>query len=375
MTRDSFFGERVIWSGTPADTRSPASLRAAAVLLFSIAAVSVLFAVVKVYALGAPPTTSMLYAAWCLALGALCLSFPRWWLSGVKIVVTQNHVIWQRGPFRRTIERRSISFARIHWSRHHPGVGSLQLVRAVPTGALRRRLTMQLPPLLAPDRVWAIVRGAEDVAPLGRGSHPLAQRLDVGERVLWAARPGWTWRAYFPDGQREWLLVLVALGLMGVCGHLIAAGVPMLRRLAEAGLSFHSPAFWALTLGMCLAGAIIGGTAAYILYDGFVRRAASQSDTHYLITNQRVLIQRGREELHLNRSGVVDVIDTPAAPGLSNVFLVLDGPRARALAASGAFGELSRSPNLRPVFERVADAEGALKILAAKREPPLPRAA
>ncbi len=375
MTRDSLFGESVIWSGGPTEVRTPTGLRVTAGLLLLVAVVSLLFAVTQVYALAASPAPSLLYAAWCTALGVLCLVLPKWWLSQVKYVVTQNHVIWQRGPFRRSIERRSISFARIFWSRHHPGVGSLQLVRAVPTGALRRRLTMQLPGLLAPDRVWAIIRGAEDVAPIGRSSRPLTQRLDHGERVLWAARPASSWRVYLPQGRREWLLAIIALGLVGVIARLVTTGLPILYGLVEAGLAATSLAFWALALGMSLAGAVIAGTAAYILYDGVVRRASAHGDTHYLITNRRVLIQRGREELHLSRSRVVDVIDTPAAPGQTNVFLVLDGPRARALAASGAFGELTRSPRLRPVFEHIADAEGALRILRQRLDPPLPRAA
>jgi hypothetical protein len=95
-------------------------------------------------------------------------------------------------------------------------------------------------------------------------------------------------------------------------------------------------------------------------------------ETRYLVTDKRVLIQRGLEELHLDRSRIVDVIDAPAGEGVRNVFLVLDGPRARALAASGAFGEIDRGPNLRPVFESVEDAEGVAKIL---RTPSLPHAA
>lgn len=375
MARDSLFDENVVWSGHATELRTPSTLRLAAVLLFLVAAVSLLFAVAQRFALHVSPVSSVLYATWCVALGALCLSVPKWWLSQAKFVVTQNHVIWQRGPFRRTIERRSISFARIFWSKRHPGVGALQLVRAVPTGALRRRLSMQLNGLTAPDRVWAIIRGAEDIAPIGRGSRLLAQRLDKGERVLWSARPAVTWRAYLPDGHREWMLVVVALGLVAVIARMASLGLPVLTKVREAGLYTNSLAFWALALGMSLAGAIVGGAAFYIVYDGFVRRATVQGDTQYLITNHRVLIQRGREELHLSRSRVVDVIDAPATRGLTNVFLVLDGPRARALAASGAFGEMQRSPRLRPVFERVADAEGALRILRGQLDPPIPRAA
>jgi hypothetical protein len=91
------------------------------------------------------------------------------------------------------------------------------------------------------------------------------------------------------------------------------------------------------------------------------------------VTNKRVLIQRRSEELHVDRSKIVDVIDAPAGDGLRNVFIVLDGPQARALAASGAFGELERSPHLRPVFEAVEDAEGARRVLGSS--PVLPYAA
>jgi hypothetical protein len=69
------------------------------------------------------------------------------------------------------------------------------------------------------------------------------------------------------------------------------------------------------------------------------------------------------------------VIDAPAGEGLRHVFLVLDGPRARALAASGAFGEGDRGPELRPVLESLEDAEGVSRILRQPSEPELPRAA
>ena len=97
----------------------------------------------------------------------LCLQLPRVWLSKVKYIVTEHHVISQRGPFRRTIERRAISFARIFWNANAAGVGDIDLVRAVPTGALRRRLMLSLSGVSCPDRVWAIIRGEERVAPAG----------------------------------------------------------------------------------------------------------------------------------------------------------------------------------------------------------------
>ncbi|HOU94951.1 MAG TPA: hypothetical protein PLU22_28065, partial [Polyangiaceae bacterium] len=59
-----------------------------------------------------------------------------------------------------------------------------------------------------------------------------------------------------------------------------------------------------------------------------------------------------------------------AGRGLSDVFLVLDGPRARSLAASGAFGEMERSDSLRPVFLAVDDAESAQRILRSSPSDP-----
>lgn len=349
--------------------------RAIAWMLIAMAAISCSFAAVLVLALDASPLSSLAFATWCAALGIGALHGPRGWLSGVEFTVTTNHVIWRRGPFRRSIERKSISFARIFWRADAPGTGDLELVRAVPTGALRRRLTLRLPGVSAPDRVWAIIRGEEKVAPTGVGNRPLAQRLDQGERVLWSARPRPSARAYLPTTKREWMLVAISAFLLLSMARLVWTGVPTLHGIIEAGLPANSAAFVLLVIAMALTALAMLAVASYLAWDAVVRRARLVRETRYLITNKRVLIQRGREELHLDRTRIVDVIDTPARGGLYDVFLVLDGPRARALAASGAFGELERSPHLRPVFESVQDAEGASRILRQPSEPNLPRAA
>ena len=110
---------------------------------------------------------------------------PLWFRATAKYIVTEKHVIWQRGRLRRTIERDAISYAVIRWNPKVPGVGDLVLERAVPTGALRRTLSITFADVETPDRLWAIVRGLTPSAPLGDGNRPLAQRLDDGERVLW----------------------------------------------------------------------------------------------------------------------------------------------------------------------------------------------
>jgi hypothetical protein len=89
----------------------------------------------------------------------------------------------------------------------------------------------------------------------------------------------------------------------------------------------------------------------------------------------------------LDRGRIADVIASPLrprtadAPGsgsgscLTDVFLVLDGPQARAFSSSGAFGE-SDGDKLVPVLSAIEDAETVGMILRAKPAiEPLPRAA
>ena len=84
--------------------------------------------------------------------------------------------------------------------------------------------------------------------------------------------------------------------------------------------------------------------------------------TRYFVTNARVLIRRDNEELSLDRSRIAYVIDAPWKK-LHDVFLVLDGPQARAMAPSGAFGTEDKDDSLRPVFAAIADAETVGEIL------------
>jgi hypothetical protein len=313
-----------------------------------------------------------LFGFWCAGLGLAARQLPRWLLSRTRYVVTEHHVIAYIGPLSRTIERKSISFARIYWDESEPKYGDIELVRAVPTGALRRRLMLRLQSITAPDRVWAIVRGAEDVAPRGRGDQPLTQRLDRGERVLWSARPRQRMRRMLPHGRRQWSLIVIAGMLFVGVVRMLLSGLPALGKVSQA-LPQASFPFVALATGVGLAILLVFSIACYIVWDTWLRAAFLTGETRYLITNKRVLIQRGVEELHVDRDKIVDVIDAPAGGGLHDVFMVIDGPRARALAASGAFGELERGPHLRPVFEAVDDAEGASRILL--ETPELPRAA
>jgi hypothetical protein len=373
VARDSLYGERIVWTGRPKSVRPSMLVRALSGLSFATSAVSLLFAIVVSFSLRLTPTWPLLFCFWTTLLGIAFRIVPRMLLERARYVVTEHHVVVHFGPFRRSIQRRAVSFARIFWDDDQPDTGDLELVRAVPTGALRRRLLLRLPGIAAPDRVWAIVRGAEDVAPLGNADMPIGQRLDRGERVIWSAQPRQQLRAYLPHGQRQWLLMAISGFTVFAGMEMVLRGVTALSKVARGGLSYLSPTFMALSAGIFLAVAVVLVVGGYIAYDTLIRPAQLVGDTRYLITDKRVLIQRRGEELHVDRSKIVDVIDAPAGDGLRNVFMVLDGPQARALAASGAFGEMERSPHLRPVFEAVEDAEGARRVLGSS--PVLPYAA
>jgi hypothetical protein len=363
LARDPQLGETIIWRGRPQVVETPPLFRAAAVVWFVLAATATCFAFVAAWGLSASPTALLMFAGWTTTLGFACLQGPRLWQEKVEYIVTEGHVIWRRGPFRRVISRKSISYVRIFWSPDDPNVGDMELVRAVPTGALRRRLLLRLHGLAAPDKVWAIIRGIECHSESNAGIRCVSQRLDDGEHVLWSAVPRMNWKRYIPMGKRGWQNLALALSMFVVTAYLSQGMTRVLPRLLRAGLGEHPLVLTALVLGQGLAGLLVLAVAAYLLYCAVLLPARQLLKTRYLITNRRVLIQREHEELHLDRAQIVDVIDIPGARGLKDVFLVLDGPRARAFELSGAFGEIERDSHLRPILEGVADWDTVGRIL------------
>lgn len=359
--RDSFYDERIVWTGRPKICGPSSMQRSLSWASFALALVSASFGLVIWLALDVTPFRPLLFSVWMTLVGVGLLEFPKWWLSKVRYEVTDNHVIWRRGPFRRTIERRAISFARVFWLPGQPGVGDLELVRAVPTGALRRRLMLRLGGVSAPDRVWAIVRGVETTVPAGLGERPLTQRLDSGERVRWTASPRSSWRDFLPRGRRALSLLVLGLLMWGMTLHMLLRAVPITTQLAEAGLG--GTPLVALILAQAVAIGLVLTLACLLVYHASIRPGRLLGRTRYLVTDRRVLIQRGSEELHLDKGRIVDVVNSPSSQGLCDLFLVLDGPRARALAMSGAFGELDGGPQLRPVLRAISDVEGASKAL------------
>jgi hypothetical protein len=218
------------------------------------------------------------------------------------------------------------------------------------------------------------MRGVTPTAPGGDGHRLLAQRLDEGERVLWSAHPVATWRRWVPSSARSAGSIAIALTLGGVAMFIGLHAAHALRLVAEAGLPPGSLSFVVLALSLSMVIVVLVSASLGIFYAVVIRPGRLSAHTRYLVTDRRVLIQRGDVELHLDRSRIVDVIDTPAEAGARDLFLVLDGPKARAVAASGAFGE-SGGQGLQPVLYSVADAATVQHILQEPRAAAVARAA
>lgn len=360
--RDSLYGEQIVWSGGPKVVSVPGVFKLVAVVGGTMSVVAVAFATVLSTALHQSVGNLIFFAAWSASLALAAWRLPLWFRSSVRYLVTDKHVIWQRGRLRRSIERDAISYAVIRWSPGAPGIGDLVLERVVPTGALRRTLSLTLSDVEAPDRLWAIVRGLTPSAPLGDNTRPLAQRLDDGERVLWTARPWasrWTARRAATAAGGA-LLAVTAVYLFA------RLTPPMTRVLRTHALPAGTAAL--LVGGVALVVVLLAGVAGFVAYSALLRPWRLARATRYFVTDRRVLIRRGLEELHLDRQRIAYVITAPWREGSArrDVYLVLDGPQARAFSPSGAFGGADEA-RLVPMFTAVEDADTATEVLHVSR--------
>ena len=105
MARDSLFGERIVWTGRPKVIAPSPFHRAISWVLFAIAAIATLFAVVVAVAVRESPVAPLLFGFWCAGLGLATRQVPCWLLARTRYVVTEQHVIAYIGPLTRTIER------------------------------------------------------------------------------------------------------------------------------------------------------------------------------------------------------------------------------------------------------------------------------
>lgn len=347
--------ERIVWSGAPVPQRAPLRERVAAIACVVVALVALGFAVVVARGLHQSPTMLLVSSAVVASLALFVWRVPPAWRAMLRYEITADRVICKRGPFRRMMDRQSLSYARISWHDTEPGVGDLVLVRAVPTGALWRTLSLRLANLHAPDRVLALLRGVEPGPAMGNGLVPLPQRLDDGERVLWTARPLATrW-----DKRRLWNTAIALLLVFTV----VRAAVFLVRPLGVVHHSLTGVVFWVFVASIVLGWALVLATGLSLAYVAFLRPSQWMRNTRYFVTNRRVLIRRGSEELSLDRTRIAYVIAGDRR-GSRDLFLVLDGPRARAMAVHGAFGGAEEAAELSPVFAAIPPGDGPDSLLA-----------
>ncbi len=364
VVRDSLYSERVLWSGGPAVVRATSRNRALTWVLGVTSAVTTLLAISVSQTTHHPAGQMLFFAGWCATFAVVVRAVPIIWNQSVRFTVTDKHVIWKRGMWTRTIQREGISFARIRWSKRDPGVGDLELVRAVPTGAMNRRLTLTLQGVAAPDRIWSLLRGVSPDKEPSAWDAPLDQRLDPGEQALWWARPTLSWRAWLPLSLRRTLLVaLGGLVAMGAVRTVIAAK-PLPGRLIAAGMPAASLSFLALMTALALTIGMLLVIAGWLVFLGVARKALLDRKTSYLVTDKRVLLQRGRMEIHLDRRLVVDLVERDGLYGDRDVYLVLDGPQSRAVAANGAFGKQEGVAGFVPLLQSIRDVDGLRRALS-----------
>ncbi|HEX7479529.1 MAG TPA: hypothetical protein VF331_17120 [Polyangiales bacterium] len=359
--------EQVLWYGRPRlGTPRDGFWIVVPTLCFAFAAVVALFAGL-IFVAGIPAIrSSALLAVYLFATGLAFALAPRALLDRCEYLVTDRHVIWKRGQLRRVIERRAITYARIHWHRTEPGVGHLELVRATPFGPFSRRQRVLLHDVVAPDRLFALIRDTEPTDFAGYGDVQLIDRLDKGERVVWGGAP-----QGFRLGRSD--LLTAATGtlvlLVGVLYAYRTGG--LLVRLEDVGLPVRSGTWLMLFSALLISGSIMLTVGAALVWNGIWGARADGSRTEYILTDSRVLIRRGRTELSVDRRRIVDVADQPSTGDLSNLYLILDGPRARALADNGALGMLSPPRGtVPPVLYEVRDRELFRRLLFPGSTPP-----
>jgi hypothetical protein len=145
---------------------------------------------------------------------------------------------------------------------------------------------------------------------------------------------------------------------------------PVARNLRHHVLSPVTSGF--LVGGVGAAALLLATVACVIGYASLVRPVLLARKTRYFVTDRRVLIVRGAEELHLDRQRIAYVITAPFRGVMGtrtrrDLFLVLDGPQARAFSPSGAFGEGGDEERLVPMFAAIEDADTASELLHVSR--------
>jgi hypothetical protein len=362
--------EQVLWQGGPV-LGVPRDYRWIVVpgLFFAFAAVAGLFAGL-LWVADLPMTairSTVLTAFYLILAGAGVALVPKYLLDPCEYLISDRQVIWRRGPLRRSMERRAITYARIHWHRSVSGIGHLELLSSVPFGPLLRKQRLLLHDVRSPDRIFAIIRQVEPTEHAGYADVKLTDRLDRGEVVVWGASPA-GWRLGFAD------LMTSILGM-----SVVVAGLLYFYRISRVladleayGLFMRTWTWLMLFLAMIISGSVILTIGVVLLWKGLWGARAGGSNTEYILTDTRLLIRRDRTELSIDRKYIVDIAEVPSTAGSRNLYLILDGPHGKALDDNGALSVFSTPPRaaVPPVLYEVQDSDLLRRLLLGNRYRP-----
>ncbi len=353
--------EEVLWSGRRCTVPRDRAWVLAPLLLFALASVSLLFGIL-LHVADLPGThNTFAAAAFLAASGVAALLAPRYLFDDAEYLLTDRRILWRRGRFLRSMERRKLTYARIRWHRSVPVVGHLELVIAVPFGPLSRRMRIVLHDVREPDRLLAVIRGVQGAAHAGDRDIALIDRLEEGEEVIWGGHPQGAhigWRELLTAGAG---FAVTTLG--GLYGYRMGS---ILVGLEDLGLQVRSAEWLLLFSAVAISFVCMVGVGLGLIWYGLVRARRFGNDTEYLLTNRRLLIRRGIVELSVDRGQIVDVAARPAGRGLHHLFLLLDAPQSRAIADSGALGPLLPArDSVPPVLFELPDAERVRGLILA----------
>lgn len=360
--------ETVLWHGRPAQVPTPRPVLLVTVLLNTFGLIAALFAGLLAVADLSGASTLLGFAALLGASGIAYLLVDRQRIDGCEYLLTNQRVLWRREPFRRQMDRASISFGRL---RHHPTVAlvaDIELVVAVPFGPLLRKQRLVLHAVRDPDSVFALIRGVAGASYCDDTDLPLIERLDPGEAILWAGRPEgghWGWR------ELTTALLGATVGVLALAYGFNASKI--LIDLETIGLPVRSLTWLLFFLPVLLSWVAMFSVGVGLLWWGLVRAYQLAMDTDYLLTDRRMLVRRGRVELSIDRRQIVDLVASETRAGLWDAFLMLDSPRGRALGVSGALGPfLPSRDGVPPILYAIRDLDGLKRHLLGPVDPSMP---
>ena len=254
--------ERVLWHGAPVPgvPRDPLWVWAPLIALV-VAAVSGTFAaLVAITDVGSWQGTASM-GAWAVMFAVGGWLAPHYIIDRNTYVVTDRRVLVKSGAMVRSIDRRALSFARIHWKAGATSVGHLELVRAVPFGPLSRSQRLVLHDVRSPDAVLQVVRAGEASEQEGRDRDlPMTDRLDGGERVLWGGGPEGSM-----IGWREALTTAIGVGVLALAASYAWLAFGIVLDLEEIGLPVGSVTWALLCVATLLTFALLAGIGGALI--------------------------------------------------------------------------------------------------------------